>query len=84
MLTHPEDETGIIPMPATSDKGVEEAPWMLVVVVIHQDADASACCIVANILAGGHVLLPKHGEEERAGGIHDGYVRKAPVAVVLH
>ena len=84
MLAHPEDESRVVPMPTTADKGIKEAPWMLMVVVSHQNADAPACGAVTNVFTGGHVFFPKHGEEERAGRIHDGYVRKAPVAVVVY
>lgn len=62
----------------------KETPGVAVVFVLHEDADAAAAQVVAHVVARGHVFFPDDAEEERAGGVHDGYVGELPVFVVFH
>ena len=69
-------------MPATAHEGVEETPGLLVVVFGFQDPDTAPIFPVSDVLARGHVVLPENGEEKRTRGVHDRYVREAPVTIV--
>ena len=71
MLTHPEDQVRVLAVPAVALVVGEEAPGESVVLVLHQNAHA------ASIAGSGlHVLLPDHGQEQRARGVHDSDVRE--------
>ena len=60
----------------------EEAPCVAVVLVLHQYAHSPARWAIASVRAGGHILFPDHGQEERTGTVHDCYVRESPITVV--
>lgn len=63
----------------------KEAPGVLVILLLlHEDADAAAAEAVADVVARGHVFFPDDAEEERAGRVHDGDVGQVPVFVVFH
>lgn len=75
--TYPEDQSRILAMPAVAHMVGEETPGVAVVLVLHQDANATR---LAGRLA--HVLLPNHRQEQRTSRVHDGDVRKHPAPVV--
>lgn len=78
VITYPENQMSILAVPAVSPVVGEEAPRELVVFILHENTDASS---LARLVA--HVFLPDDGQEQRAGGIHDGDIREEPVTVVL-
>ena len=82
-------------MPTTPPMPPEKSPWLLVILIPHQDphprffhpippprASRGPYKTPHLALAAAFVFLPDDGEEERAGAVHDCYVGEFPVAVV--
>lgn len=83
MRSHPEDQSGVLAMPAAALVMAEETPGIPVVLVHHEDADSASTRAVADVGARRHVFLPDDGEEQRTGAVHDGNVGETPVLVVI-
>lgn len=64
-------------MPAVALVVCEETPRVFIVLVRHEDSNASDF-----VRSGEHVLFPHDGEEEGSCRVHDGDVRKDPAPVV--
>ena len=81
MLTHPEEESYIAAVPGAASIEREERGVELAVLTWSQDADTPGpVCAFSQVQ--GHISLPDHGEEQRAGAGHDGDVGEEPVAIV--
>lgn len=78
MLSHPEDELDISPVPTVAQVVGEETPGMVIVLIGEEDADPAVTFL-------GHavVVSPDDAEVERTGRSHDGDVWKNPLAVVV-
>ncbi len=70
-------------MPAASLVKIEKSPGINAGVSVKQYPDSAPRETISNIGAGVHVLFPDHGEEERAGTVHDGYVGEGPITVIF-
>lgn len=77
MLAHPEDQAGILAVPAVAHVVREEAPRVPVVLIAHQDADTARLAGV-----GLHVLLPDHRQKQGTSRVHNRDVREEPMAVI--
>ena len=78
MLSEPEDDLDVGPVPAVSKVVGEEAPGVVVVFLGKQDAYA--------LIADGASVVempPDETEEKRSGGSHDGNVGERPATVVV-
>ena len=82
MRAHPEDQVGVLAVPAAADVFFEEAPGVVIVVGLAENADPAPVEAVANVEGRVHVFFPDDGEEEWAGAVHDGDVGELPVLVV--
>jgi hypothetical protein len=65
-------------MPAVTPVVGKEAPRELVILILHENTDTTR---LAGLIM--HIFLPNNGQEEWAGGIHDGDVRQDPMAIIL-
>ena len=70
-------------MPAASLIKIEKSPGIDAGISVKQYPDSTPRETISNIGARVHVFFPDHGEEERAGAVHDGYVREGPVTVIF-
>lgn len=68
----------VLAVPAVTPVVGKEAPRELVVLILHENADAPS---LARLIL--HVFLPDHRQEQWTRGIHDRDVGEEPVAVVL-
>ncbi len=83
MRSHPENQSGVLAMPAAALVMAEETPGIPVVLVHHEDAHSASARAVADVGARRHVFLPDDGEEQRTRAVHDGDVGETPVLIVL-
>ena len=99
MFAHPKDKARIFPVPTAPSVPPEERPRLFVVLVTHQHPHSprfttipGACTSSPKDRGGGDrrrsaaafVFLPDDAEEERAGTVHDCYVRKFPIPIVRY
>lgn len=75
---YPEDQAGILSVPAVSGVVGEETPGVSVILFLHQNAHSAK---LAGLIL--HVFLPDDGQEERTSRVHDRNVRQKPVAIIL-
>ena len=69
-------------MPAVPHVMAEKTPRMTVVLVLHEYANSTTCRTITSVGAGCHVSFPDDRQEERAGTVHDCYVRERPITIV--
>lgn len=77
MLAHPEYCFCIACVPRRALIHSEEAPWVLVVLVGHEDTNS----LVIRLLVAAYVLLPHNAQKQWASVVHDRYVGHLPVSV---
>ena len=58
VVTYPENQMGVLAVPAVTPVMGKEAPGELVVFILHEDADAAS---LTGLVA--HVFLPDDGQE---------------------
>lgn len=78
MSCEPEDDLDVGVVPAVSKVMCEEAPWVVIVLVWEQNADALLilwACVV--------VVAPDYTQVQWAGRCHNSDVRQGPSAVVV-
>lgn len=82
MAAHPENQPCILPMPTTPLMVTEETPWKAIILIHHEDTDATSACAITDIVTRRHVFFPNDREKEGPGAIHHSDVGKTPVPVV--
>lgn len=81
VLAHPEDQLGVLAVPTIALERVEETPWVLGVLVGHENADAARPGLLVEVAVLVDPVLPDHGEEQGPRRRHDGDVGQEPGAV---